>query len=129
MAHETFVHDIGNKPAPDVPLEQWWVALLDADGGDLAAGRAPWSPPAKDVSISLLPLLVQPFMPGVHAFPGAESDQWHHGPCWRARSCFVEAFSASRSSLRKTSFMSCTQPETSPWRISSVLSTRVSNFR
>lgn len=37
MGHVTFVHGIGNKPAPDVLLEQWRVALLDDDGPDLDA--------------------------------------------------------------------------------------------
>jgi len=35
MGHVTFVHGIGNKPPPDVLLEQWRVALLDDDGVDL----------------------------------------------------------------------------------------------
>lgn len=37
MPHVTFVHGIGNKPEPDVLLEQWRVALSDDDGVDLDA--------------------------------------------------------------------------------------------
>lgn len=37
MAHVTFIHGIANKPARDVLLEQWRVALLDDDGVDLDA--------------------------------------------------------------------------------------------
>jgi hypothetical protein len=37
LAHITFVHGIGNKPRPDVLLEQWRVALLDDAGLDLDA--------------------------------------------------------------------------------------------
>lgn len=36
MGHVTFVHGIGNKPEPNVLLQQWRVALLDDDGVDLA---------------------------------------------------------------------------------------------
>jgi hypothetical protein len=35
VGHVTFIHGIGNKPEPDVLLEQWRVALLDDDGVDL----------------------------------------------------------------------------------------------
>jgi hypothetical protein len=37
VAHVTFIHGIANKPAPEVLLEQWRVALLDDDGLDLDA--------------------------------------------------------------------------------------------
>jgi hypothetical protein len=37
MGHVTFIHGIGNKPEPQVLLEQWRVALLDDDGVDLDA--------------------------------------------------------------------------------------------
>jgi hypothetical protein len=37
VPHVTFVHGIANKPAADVLLHQWQVALLDDDGVDLDA--------------------------------------------------------------------------------------------
>ncbi|MGW0019418.1 hypothetical protein ACWDUD_13895 [Rhodococcus sp. NPDC003382] len=37
MPHVTFVHGIGNKPAPDQLLDQWRIALFDDDGLDLDA--------------------------------------------------------------------------------------------
>jgi hypothetical protein len=35
MGHVTFLHGIGNKPAPEDLLERWRVALFDDDGVDL----------------------------------------------------------------------------------------------
>jgi hypothetical protein len=35
MTHVTFVHGIGNKPAPDELLKEWHVALSDNDGVNL----------------------------------------------------------------------------------------------
>jgi hypothetical protein len=37
MAHITFVHGIGNKPAPDDLLREWKIALSDNDGVNLDA--------------------------------------------------------------------------------------------
>ena len=35
MAHITFIHGIGNKPDPELLLEQWRIALRDNDGLNL----------------------------------------------------------------------------------------------
>jgi predicted alpha/beta hydrolase family esterase len=37
MAHVTFIHGIGNKPAPDILLDSWERSLADDGGVDLAS--------------------------------------------------------------------------------------------
>lgn len=37
MAHITFVHGIGNKPAPDDLVREWKIALSDNDGVNMDA--------------------------------------------------------------------------------------------